>query len=88
MIEAWLSSSENTWAPSVPNTDSTERLAANPVGNTTARSHPFHAARASSSSAWTGREPVTSREAPAPEPQRSRARCAAATTSASAVSPR
>ena len=50
------------------------RLAAKPVGKTTARSHPFHAARAASSSAWTGREPVTRRDAPDPAPQRSRAR--------------
>ena len=35
--------------PSAANTDSTDRLAANPVGSTTAASVPFHSARASSS---------------------------------------
>ena len=40
MIDAWLSSSEKIRAPSAPNTDNTDRLAAKPVGKTTARSHP------------------------------------------------
>ena len=88
MMEAWLSSSEWTTTPSEPNTDSTDRLAANPVGNTTAASAPFHSASAVSSSWWTGREPVIRREAPEPAPQRSRATCAAATTSGWAVRPR
>ena len=81
MIEAWFQASEYTCAPSAPNTDSTDRLAANPVGYTMARAHPFHAARAPSNSRWTGREPVTRRDAPAPAPHRSRARWAACTTS-------
>ena len=88
MIDAWFSSSENTWAPSAANTSNTERLAANPVGNTTARSHAFHSARDVSSSTCTGREPVIRREAPDPAPQRSSARWAASTTAGWVVNPR
>ena len=88
MIEAWFSSSEKTWAPSVPKTDRTDRLAANPVGKSTAPPHRFQAARAASNSSCTGREPVTRRDAPDPEPHRSRARWAASTTSGSVVRPR
>ena len=47
------------------------RLAAKPVGKQMAASVPFQSARAVSSAVCTGREPVTSREAPAPVPQRS-----------------
>ena len=88
MIDAWFSSSEKTRAPSVANTDSTERLAAKPVGNTTASSHRFHAASSDSRATCTGRVPVTRREAPEPEPQRSNASWAAATTTGCEASPR
>ncbi len=61
MIDAWLSSSLNTtvsWRPPAPTSaPSTPRLAAKPVGNTSADPVPFHAARAASSSWCTGRLP-------------------------------
>ncbi len=55
-------------------------LAANPVGNSNAAAPPFHAASSASSSACSGREPTTSRDAPVPVPQRSSAAWAAART--------
>ena len=64
MMEAWFSSSESTRTPGPPSTLSTPRLAAKPVGKQTAASVPFQSASACSSSVWTGRDPVTSREAP------------------------
>ena len=42
MIEAWLSSSEQMVAPAAPKVVSTPRLAAKPVGNSTAASVPRH----------------------------------------------
>ena len=88
MIDAWLSSSEHTSTPAVPNVVSTPRLAANPVGKSALRSLPFHAASSRSSSLWIGREPTMSRAEPAPLPQRSSASCAAAITFGCAVRPR
>ena len=88
MIDAWLSSSEHTSTSRAPKVVSTPRLAANPVGNSTARSVPFHSASARSSSPCTGREPTMSRADPEPAPQRSSASCAAATTAGCCVKPR
>ena len=88
MIEAWFSSSDSTRTVGPPSTLSAPRLAAKPVGKQTAASVPFQAAKATSSSVCTGRDPVTSREAPAPAPQRSSAPRAAVTTVGCALSPR
>ena len=88
MIDAWLSSSEQTSTPAVPNVVSTPRFAANPVGKSAARSVPFHAASSRSSSLWIGRDPTMRRAEPAPLPQRSSASCAAAITAGCEVSPR
>ena len=55
MIDAWLSSSEQTSVPGPPNVVSTPRFAAKPVGNSTAASACFQAASSRSSSEWTGR---------------------------------
>ncbi len=88
MIEAWLSSSETISTSSEPKVVRTPRFAAKPVGNSTARSAPFHDASSSSSSVWTGREPTMRRAEPEPAPQRSSAACAAATTARCWVSPR
>ena len=88
MMLAWFSSSDSTRTPGPPSTVRTPRLAANPVGKQTAASVPFHSASAASSSLWMGREPVTSREAPAPAPHASSASCAAATTAGCALNPR
>jgi hypothetical protein len=88
MIEAWFSSSDSTRTAGPPSTLSAPRLAAKPVGKQTAASVPFHAANAISSSVCTGRDPVTSRDAPAPAPQRSNAPRAASMTVACALSPR
>ena len=68
MMLAWFSSSERTRTPGPPSVLRAPRLAAKPVGKQTAASVPFHAASARSSSACTGRLPVTRREAPAPAP--------------------
>lgn len=68
--------------------DSTPTLVANPLGKTSAASDDFQSARTASSSVWTGREPLTSREAPAPAPHFSIASCAAASTLGCAESPR
>ena len=87
-IDAWFSSSEHTRVPAPPKVVSTPRLVANPVGNSTARAAPFHAASSASSSAWIGREPTMSRAAPDPAPQRSIASWAAAITAGCWVSPR
>ena len=51
-----------------PRTLSAPRLAAKPVGKQMAASVPFHSARATSNAVCTGRDPVTSREAPGPGP--------------------
>ncbi len=88
MMEAWLSSSEQMRTPPAPKTLRTPRLAAKPVGKTTARSAPLARASSSSSWAWQGRLPVTRRLAPAPVPQRSRASWAAATTAGWTERPR
>ena len=74
MMEAWFSSSERT-----PHPGAAEHREHAEVGGEPGREAPrpprvpFQAASAASSSAWTGRDPVTRREAPDPAPQRSRA---------------
>ena len=73
MMLAWFSSSERMRTPGPPSVQSTPRLAANPVGKVTAASVPFQSASSRSSSLWTGRLPVTRRDAPEPAPQRARA---------------
>ena len=88
MIEAWLSSSDTIRVPAAPSAVSTPRLAANPVGNSTARSVPFQSASSASNSRWIGRAPVMSREPPAPVPHRSIAALAASATAGCALSPR
>ena len=55
MIDAWLSSSEQTSVPGPPNVVSTPRFAAKPVGKSTAASVCFQSASARSSSECTGR---------------------------------
>ena len=81
MIDAWLSSSEQTSAPGPPNVVSTPRFAAKPVGKSDrALRRRFQSASSRSSSECTGREPTMRRAAPEPAPQRSSAACAAATT--------
>ncbi len=87
MMLAWLSSSESTRTPRPPSAHRVPRLAAKPVGKQMAASVPFHSASSRSSSLWTGREPVTRREAPAPAPHRSSASWAARTTSGCALRP-
>ncbi len=87
MIEAWFSSSDSTRTAGPASTLRAPRLAAKPVGKQTAASVPFQAANATSNSVCTGRDPVTSRDAPAPAPQRSSAPHAAATTVAVRAQP-
>ena len=65
-----------------------ERLAANPVGNSSAASVPRQSASSRSRSWCTGREPTTRRAAPDPVPQRSTASMAAAFTAGCWVRPR
>ena len=88
MIEAWFSSSDSTRTPGPPSTLSAPRLAAKPVGKQTAASVPFQSARATSSSVCTGRDPVTSREAPARLPSAPGRLVPAAITAGWALSPR
>ena len=88
MIDAWFSSSEHTKVPGPPNVVSTPRLAAKPVGKSTAASACFHAASSRSSSEWMGRDPTIRRAAPAPVPQRSIAAWAARDDAGCWVSPR
>ena len=93
MIEAWFSSSLQISGTAPPGAAAatavtTPRLAAYPVGNSTARSVPFQSASSASSSAWTGRLPTTRREAPEPLPPWRVASTAASMTAGCAVRPR
>src|SRR5437762_1031080 len=68
MIDAWFSASDSTRRPAPANVETVPKLAANPVGNATAASSPFHSASAVPSSPRPRHEPTTSPAAPEPPP--------------------
>ena len=87
-IDAWLSSSETMSAASMTESREHAEVRGEPGGKDDRLSCAFHPASSASSSWCTGREPVTSRDAPEPAPHRSSASCAASTTTGWVVRPR